>query len=118
MIYFLILQLGREFNRIMGSDVVSHIRDVWTTMHPKIVAVGKEERKNNHYINKLMIGLPTNIPNGQNYIIIIHVSCSHNIVVTTDDLQVFVAYLLYYLAPDVNTKMDVSKIVTLMKVCS
>jgi len=50
----------------MGSDVVSHMQGVWLTIHPKIVAIGKEERMNNHFINQLLTGLPNNIPDGQN----------------------------------------------------
>ena len=62
MVFF--VQLGREFNRVMRCDVVSHIRTTWKALCAKIIAVGKQEAVENYHIFKLLSNLPSDMPEG------------------------------------------------------
>ncbi|XP_065885283.1 uncharacterized protein [Dysidea avara] len=58
-------ELGREFNRVMRCDVVSHIRTTWKALCAKIIAVGKQEAVENYHIFKLLSNLPSDMPEGR-----------------------------------------------------
>jgi len=63
-LFFFLLQLGREFNRIMCCDVISHVNTTWKALYAKIINVGKQEAVENYNIHELLSDLPSDIPEG------------------------------------------------------
>jgi len=61
----------------MGSDVVSYINSKWKILCPRIVTIGRNEGSGKLYVNELLCGLPSNIPDG---IYSVCMRCHHFIV--------------------------------------
>jgi len=56
------VQLGREFNRVLRCDVVSHISTIWKSLSAKLFLVGQQDAVENYRIYEFMSTLPKDIP--------------------------------------------------------